>query len=45
MTKLLLSAAVFGLFPAAHANAVETMKCDDGQGEVAVAISRSPSTL
>jgi len=29
MTKLLLSAAVFGLFLAAPANALETMKCDD----------------
>jgi hypothetical protein len=29
MTKLLLSAAVFGLFLAAPANAMESMKCDD----------------
>ena len=29
MTKLLLSAAVFGLFLAAPANAMEAMKCDD----------------
>ena len=29
MTKLLLSAAVFGLFLAAPANALETKKCDD----------------
>lgn len=29
MTKLLLSAAVFGIFLAAPANAMEAMKCDD----------------
>ena len=29
MTKLLLSAAVFGLFLVAPANAMEAMKCDD----------------
>jgi hypothetical protein len=29
MIKLLLSAAVFGLFLAAPANAMEAMKCDD----------------